>query len=157
MSSNNLLAGKRALITGAGKGIGREIAISLAKNGADVCLASRTLLDIEELSKEISSSFGVVALPVQVNVSKNVEVQALAKKALSSFPSIDILVCAAGFPLLDEMWNASLHELDDDDFLKVFQVDVMGSFRVTKEFLPAMIKNRQVWITLFSSTPAIAG
>ncbi len=158
MSSNNLLlAGKRALVTGAGKGIGREVAISLARNGADVCVASRTLGDVEGLSKEISSSFGVRALPIQIDVSKNEDAKTLAKKALSSFSSIDILVCAAGFPLLDEMWNARLHELQDEHFLKVFQVDVLGSFRVIKEFLPNMMKNRRGVIILFSSTPAIAG
>jgi len=157
MSSDKLLlSGKTALVTGAGKGIGREVAISLARNGADICVSSRTLDDVGRLSEEISS-FGVTALPVQVDVSKNEDVKTLAKKALSTFPSIDILVCAAGFPLLDGIWNARFHELRDEDFLKVFQVDVLGSFRVIKEFLPSMMKNRRGVIILFSSTPAIAG
>ena len=158
MSSNNsLLSGKKALVTGAGKGIGREVAISLARNGADVCVTARTLSELEELSSKISSSFGIRALPIQVDVSKNEDVWMLAEKALSEFSSIDVLICAAGFPLLDNLWNARLHDLRDEDFLEVFQVDVLGSFRVVKEFLPTMMKNGRGVIILFSSTPAISG
>jgi 3-oxoacyl-[acyl-carrier protein] reductase len=153
----SILSGKKAIVTGAGKGIGREIALALAKNGADVCIVSRTQHDIDTLSSEISSSFGVRAIGVVADVSKKEDAKKIAEKAFAVLHSIDVLVCAAGFPLTKEVWEAGLHELEDSQFLDVFQIDVLGSFRVIKEFLPSMMKQKSGVIILFSSTPAIAG
>ncbi|MHB8566700.1 MAG: SDR family NAD(P)-dependent oxidoreductase [Nitrososphaerales archaeon] len=152
-----LLEGKNALVTGAGKGIGRAIGLSLAENGANVCLSSRSLEDIETLSRDIVSSSLVKAFPLTADVSKKTDAKNLVHSALAKMGSIDILVCAAGFPLIGKVWEQSLHELDEDDFLSVFQVDVLGSFRMAKYTLPVMMKQKSGVIILFSSTPAIRG
>ncbi len=152
-----LLTGKNALVTGAGKGIGREVALSLAENGANVCIASRTKSDVERLSLEIRSRLGVNAFPIVADVLSDEEVARLANNALANLSRVDVLVCAAGYPLVSEMWDRMLHELTPSDFVKVFETDVLGSFRVVKHIIPPMMKQKSGVIILFSSTPAIAG
>ncbi len=86
-----LLSGQVALITGASRGIGREIALGFAEAGADIVLASRKLPDLEAVAKEITA-VGRKALPVAANIRNIDEVMSLVKKAVEEFGRIDILV-----------------------------------------------------------------
>lgn len=153
----NLLQGKRAIITGAGKGIGRAISLALAGNGADVCVASRTSKDIESLLAEIRAKYKVRAVGVVADISKKNDVSTIVEKAVRELGGVDALVCAAGYPMVPTIWESKLHELSEDDFLKVFETDVLGSFKIIKEVLPLMSRQKNGVIVAFSSTPAIAG
>jgi len=145
-------------VTGAGRGIGRAIALSLAKNGSNVCISSRTLADIDSVAKNIKESFqGVRAFAVVSDVSDAADAERLVRSANDQLGSIDILVCAAGYPLREELWEKHLHELSDEDLRMVFGVDVIGSFNVAKHVLPLMVNHGGGSIVLFSSTPAIGG
>ncbi len=145
-------------MTGAGRGIGRAIALSLAKNGSNVCISSRTLADIDSVAKNIKESFqGVRAFAVVSDVSDAADAERLVRSANDQLGSIDILVCAAGYPLREELWEKHLHELSDEDLRMVFGVDVIGSFNVAKHVLPLMVNHGGGSIVLFSSTPAIGG
>ncbi len=145
-------------MTGAGRGIGRAIALSLAKNGSNVCISSRTLADIDSVAKNINESFqGVRAFAVVSDVSDAADAERLVRSANDQLGSIDILVCAAGYPLREELWEKHLHELSDEDLRMVFGVDVIGSFNVAKHVLPLMVNHGGGSIVLFSSTPAIGG
>ena len=81
----------------------------------------------------------------------------LACDAIKLLGGIDVLVCAAGYPFQDALWNKPLHELNDTDFEKVLNVDLLGSFRLVKGVLPQMVQQKHGVIILFSSTPAISG
>jgi len=155
--SKYLLQGRKALVTGAGKGIGRSVSLALAANGADICAVSRTETDIEHLADEIRKQFPVNAYHIVADVSSKHGANGVIKKAIALLGRIDIVVCAAGFPLVQDLWDRKIHESEEDDFLKVFHVDVLGSLRIIKDALPEMMKQRSGVIILFSSTPAITG
>ncbi len=157
MEGVNLLKRKKALITGAGKGIGRAAGLAFAANGADVSLVSRTAREVEELAAEIRKNFGVKAISLVADVSNSQEARAVVEKTETTLGSIDALICAAGYPFVKELWDKKMLDLQDDDFLKIFQVDVLGSFRVIKSALPGMMQRRNGVIIIFSSTPALAG
>jgi len=81
----------------------------------------------------------------------------IVSRAIEKLGGIDILVCAAGYPFDPELWDKSLHELTEDDFLRTFNSDLLGSFRFAKGVIPEMIRQRSGVVILFSSTTAIAG
>ncbi|MFC2049588.1 glucose 1-dehydrogenase [Chloroflexota bacterium] len=96
------LKGKVALVTGSSRGIGKAIAIGLAKAGADVALASRKLPDLEEVAKEISGT-GRKSLAVATHVGRLEEINNLVSKVKDEFGRIDILVNNAGTnPTMDQ-------------------------------------------------------
>jgi len=128
--------GKTALVTGAGKGIGRAIALALAKQGMDVVVAARTQTDIDKVAAEITK-LGRKALAIQCDVSKEQDVQNLISGALKVFPTIDVLVNNAGigvFKPVDEMSSA--------DFDSMWETNVRGTFLATKAALPTMKKQK---------------
>jgi len=151
-----LLKGKKAIITGASRGMGRAISMAYGQNGSDVCLISRKFSEIQALANEIGK-LGVRALPIQGDVSDSKQASDVALKAIEEMGGVDILVCAAGYPFDLEIWNKSLHELQGEDFVKIFNSDLLGSFSLSKAVLPEMMRQKNGVIILFSSTPAVSG
>ena len=107
-----------ALVTGAGRGIGRAIALTLAKEGANVVLTSRTLSELQEAKKEIES-FGGRASIVQADLTQDVQVGKLFEEVRTRHARLDILVNNAGIGIfapfrdltvaeLDQMWNVNM-------------------------------------------------
>ena len=102
-----LLKGKVALVTGASRGIGRAIALEMAKSGADVVIASRKLADLEKVAAEIRA-LGRKSLPVAAHIGRMDEITSLVNKAKAEFGRIDILVNnAATNPTMDNAIDAS--------------------------------------------------
>ncbi len=89
------LAGRRAAVTGAGRGIGRSIALALAQAGADVVVSARTESDLASLVSEIQA-IGRRGLAISCDVTSSEQVQHMAAKALAELGGIDILVNNAG-------------------------------------------------------------
>jgi 3-oxoacyl-[acyl-carrier protein] reductase len=144
-------------VSGAGKGIGRAVSVHFAANGCDLCIVSRSLEDLRTLEDEIKRDHGVQCFGIQADVATREGAADVVPSAKAKLGGVDILVCAAGYPLLKEIWDTPLHELSEDDFLSVFKTDVLGSFRLVKDSIPLMMNQRSGVIILFSSTPAIAG
>ena len=90
-----LLSGKNAIITGAGKGIGRAVAIALAKEGVNIGLMARTAADLTAVAAELAS-YGVKTATATVNVSDIGEVNAAVAKVKAELGAIDILINNAG-------------------------------------------------------------
>src|SRR5262245_40324770 len=108
------LAGRRALVTGAGRGIGRSIALALAAAGADVALSARSQAEIEQVAEEVRG-LGRHALAIPCDVTDVGQVARLAEAALEGLGGIDILVnnagAAASHKFLDhpdELWQRML-------------------------------------------------
>jgi len=138
------LKDKVAIVTGASRGIGEGIALCMAEAGANVVVASRTLNEIDympgtilSVAKEVEAR-GVRALPVQVDVSNEEQVQAMVDKTMEEFGQIDILVNNAGLVLtVKPLWEVTREEWD-----RLFSVDFTGTFLCCKYVIPHMIERQ---------------
>ena len=90
------LDGKSALITGSGQGIGKEIAVTLAKAGANIGVSDINLEAAEATAKEIAAEYGVKTIALKANVASEDEVKAMVKDFVAEMGSLDILVNNAG-------------------------------------------------------------
>jgi len=147
----NDLRNKKALITGAGKGIGKAIAIALAKEGVNVILLARTQADIDEVAKEINS-LGVKSLAITADVADINSVNTAVEKALTEFKSIDILINNAGIATF-----GNFLELEPSVWERIIQVNLMGTYYVTRAILPNMIERKTGDIINISSTAGLNG
>jgi len=145
------LKNKNALITGAGKGIGKAIAIALAKEGVNVILISRTQLDVDQLAIKIEN-FGVKSLALSADISDINSINAAVEKALAEFKTIDILINNAGIASF-----GNFLELEPTEWEKIIQVNVMGTYYTTRAVLPNMIERQTGDIINISSTAGLNG
>ena len=147
-----MLKGKNAVVTGASRGIGREIALTLAKNGANVVVNYRNYNDeIKDLIKSIEEK-GVKAVAVKCDVSNFKEVEELISKAKEELGSVDILVNNAGITK-----DGLLMRMKEADFESVLDVNLKGVFNTTKVVTPIMMKQRAGKIINISSVVGLIG
>ncbi|WP_431242737.1 3-ketoacyl-ACP reductase [Flavobacterium sp. P21] len=145
------LKNKTAFITGAGKGIGKAVAIALAKEGANLILVSRTQKDVEQLADE-ASNLGVKALAITADVSDINSINAVAEKALAEFKHIDILINSAGIASFGKFL-----ELEPEAWERIIQVNLMGTYYTTRAIIPNMIERQTGDIINISSTAGLNG
>lgn len=147
-----LLEGKVAIVTGASRGIGKEIAREFAQNGADVAITyARSEKEAKEIEKELKD-FGVRAKAYQSDASDFEQCQSLAKKVIEDFSKIDILVNNAGITK-----DALLLRMSEEDFDKVIQTNLKSVFSMTKAVQSYMIKQREGSIVNISSVVGVQG
>ena len=147
------LADRIAVVTGAAKGMGRDICLTLAREGANLAIAAREPAPLEALGAEISA-IGRRAIAVPTDVTNEAAVERLVTRTRDTFGRIDILVNAAGItgPIETPVW-----EIKADDFDLVIAVNVRGTFLPTKHVLPTMIKQRYGKIVNISGTSGLRG
>jgi NAD(P)-dependent dehydrogenase (short-subunit alcohol dehydrogenase family) len=126
------LDGKIAIVTGAGQGVGEGIALALAKEGAAIVAAGRTLSKVAATCEKIAA-FGGRALPVLCDVCHPPDIQATIEKTLKEFGGIDILINNAQI-----VHNDLLDNLDDGQFTEVFDSGPFATFRFMKAVKPHM-------------------
>lgn len=130
------LRNKTAIVTGAGRGIGRAIAIELGNAGVNVVVAARTKGEIEAVAVEIEKSKSK-ALAVLTDVSIEADVDNLIRKTVDAFGTVDILINNAGIGSF-----ARVEELKIQQFDAMWQVNMRGAFLSTRAVLPHMIRQR---------------
>ncbi len=128
-----ILGGKVAVVTGGATGIGRAIALELAKNGARVAIASRSLSRINSTVEELRTA-GFVALAVQMDVRKRSEVEAGITAIVSEWGGLHILVNNAGISGLSLMTDP-----DDTKWFDIVDTNLNGLYLVTKTALRQMV------------------
>ncbi len=128
------LKGKKAIITGAGRGVGKAIAMALAKEGVELGLIARTTANLPETVKEISK-YGVVHSAV-ADVSDCDAIMSAIQYLQQQLGTVNILINNAGIASL-----GSTLEMDTAEWENIFRVNVFGVYYVTKTLLPHMIKN----------------
>jgi len=140
------LDGKAAVVTGAGRGIGKSVALTLADAGADVVLAARTTSQLEETAEEIRARGGK-ALPIRTNVTDKNSVEKLMAGSLDTFGGLHILVNNAATmapkPLLDQ---------SEDEWDRVMAVNLKSVFLCTQAAGRHMVQQRYGKIVNMAST-----
>lgn len=131
------LKNKIAIVTGAGRGIGRAVALAFAKEEADLIVVSRTLSEVMETAKQVEN-LGRQALALRVDVSKWEDVDNMVNLTLQKFGKIDVLVNNAG--ILGPV--GTLVENDVNKWIKTVNVNLIGTFLCCRAVLPIMIKQR---------------
>ena len=142
---------KVALITGGTRGIGKAIAKKFAENGYDLVInyvSDNT--DLEKLKKDISSNNEI--LFVRANVGDFNSCEELVKKAIEKFGKIDVLVNNAGITR-----DNLIMRMKEEDFDKVINTNLKGTFNVTKNVVPYMMKKRSGKIVNISSVVGVSG
>jgi NADP-dependent 3-hydroxy acid dehydrogenase YdfG len=127
------LAGQVAVVTGAGRGIGRAVAGALARAGAAVALAARSAVEIEAVAREIGQAGGR-ALAIPTDVRQEPAVEALARRVLAEWGRVDVLVNAAGLASFAPVTDSKL-----DDWDQMLAVNLRGAVLCCRAVLPAMI------------------
>ncbi len=143
---------KVALITGATRGIGRQIAVTLAKEGYDIALNyRRENEELESVKKEIEES-KVQCLAIKGDVSRFEDCEEFVKQVIEKFEKIDVLVNNAGITK-----DMLLMRMKKEDFEQVIDVNLVGTFNVTKNVISHMLKARSGRIINISSVVGVSG
>ncbi len=146
------LEGKKAIVTGGNRGIGKAIAHRLADEGADVAVcASRSLESAEAVAEEIRAK-GREAVAVKGDVSNTEAVNALVRTVLDAFPTVDILVNNAGINK-----DGLIMRMKEEDWDAVLDVNPKGAFLCTKAVSRTMMKARAGRIINLSSVVGLMG
>ena len=130
------LDGRVAVITGAGRGIGRAIAMAYAREGAKLALAARSESELEEAVGAVSE-YGAEAIAVPTDVTNQEDTERLASRVVERFGRIDVLVNNAGIsgPV------GPLQGNDIDDWVSTITVNVTGTFLVCRAVIPVMLEH----------------
>lgn len=145
------LAGRHAIVTGAGRGIGAAIATLFAREGAVVVLAARSEAEITAVAEQIRSTGGQAVTAV-ADVSNPEDASRLAERAVSELGSVDVLVNCAGIygPI------GPTHEVDAGAWMRAVEVNLFGTFHCCRAVLPSMIARRHGKIVNMSGGGATA-
>jgi 3-oxoacyl-[acyl-carrier protein] reductase len=146
------LAGKVALITGASRGIGRAVALELARQGAAVALNYQQSQEAVEAVRAEAERLGAQALVVQADVSQSADVERLVSSTLQRFERVDVLINNAGVTR-----DRLLMRMSDEDWDVVLQTNLRGAFLCTRAVLRGMIRQRSGRIISISSVSGIVG
>ena len=144
------LTGKKAIVTGASRGIGLAIATELAREGADVAILSTSVK--EDLAAKLSSELGVQVKSYACNVADSETVQSVFKQIIADMGTVDILVNNAGITR-----DGLLMRMKDEDFDAVIATNLRSVFLCTRAVARTMMGNRSGHIVNVSSINALRG
>lgn len=130
------LSGKKAVITGASRGIGKAIATALAREGMDLCLAARGREGLSELAKGLSRDFGVKVYAVPCDVSKQKDLQRLADTAVKKLGRVDALINNAGVSS-----QSLFHKQPVEDIPRLMQTNYFGYVMLTRLLINHMVEH----------------
>jgi len=147
----NKLKGKKAIITGGGRGLGKATAIAFAKEGIDVAITGRNEAVMKETVAELKS-FGVNAFYTVFDVTNFEAVKSGIKVTISNLGGVDILVNNAGIAAF-----GTFNDMEVDQWSNIIQTNLMGMYYVTKEVLPHLIKQNEGEIINVASTAGLTG
>lgn len=146
------LKGKTALITGAGKGIGRSIAFALAKEGVHLGLIARTSADLESLAAELAGSYDVKVSIAAADISQRDQAESAVSKIQQELGPVDFLANNAGIAKF-----GTIAKMEPESWERIIQVNLMGTYYVTRAVLPFMIEQNSGTIINIASTAGERG
>jgi 3-oxoacyl-[acyl-carrier protein] reductase len=145
------IKGKVAIITGAGRGIGKATAIALAQEGVNLGLLATTESNLKEVAREVEG-LGVKIAYTAVDVSNLDQVHQAIGKITNEIGKADILINCAGISKF-----ASLLDMDPEEWKRIIEVNLMGTYNVTRTVLPQLIEKNSGDVINISSTNGLNG
>jgi 3-oxoacyl-[acyl-carrier protein] reductase len=145
------LEGKVALVTGAGRGIGKAVALLLARSGCRVILAARSAAQLEEVGEEIQQGGGSAAI-VTADLSRDEDIDRLAAESRRVYGSVDILINNAGWGKRAPVVRVKVEDLD-----QTLRVNLRAPMLLAKHLVPAMIEKRDGAVINISSVSGKSG
>ncbi|WP_159884626.1 3-ketoacyl-ACP reductase [Paenibacillus puerhi] len=143
---------KTAIITGAGKGIGKAAALSLAKEGVHLGLIARTTADLEALQAQLTGEYGVQVYIAAADISRREEAERALGLLIRQLGSLDILINNAGIASFGK-----LAEMEPEQWESIIQTNLMGTYYVTRAALPTMLEQSSGSIINIASTAGERG
>ena len=134
------LKGRKAIVAGGSRGIGKAIARELAREGVDMVLTARTVGPLEEAAKEIVDESGVRVTALACDVTDRAAVDAMVDQAAERLGGLNILVNSASLPGGSPTAVGDIETIVDEDFLSDFDTKYMGALRLTRAAIPHMKK-----------------
>jgi NAD(P)-dependent dehydrogenase (short-subunit alcohol dehydrogenase family) len=134
------LTGKRAIVTGGSRGIGKAIARALADEGCDVAIAARDRAALDASAAELAGATGRKVIALEVDTADDASVKAMVAAAVAGLGGVDILVNNAAMPM-GQSTPPKLAEITDEVFWADVNVKVMGYLRCAREVAPLMAAN----------------
>jgi 3-oxoacyl-[acyl-carrier protein] reductase len=146
------LTDKIAVVTGGAQGIGRAVAETLARRGANVVVADLQVEKAEAVAQEITTSTGNKAIAVQVDVSDSKSAQAMIGATIAEFDRVDILVNNAGITR-----DNLIMRMSESEFDLVIDINLKGAFNCTKAVIRKMMKQRSGRVINMASVSGVTG
>lgn len=146
------MTGKNAIITGGSKGLGYAMAAALASAGANIVLVNRNAQEGLEAAAQLEKDYGIKATGHAADVTQLEQMDEVAAKVGNEFGSVDVLINSAGINI-----RGAIDELTKDDFHKVMQVNVDGTWNACKAVTPYMKKQGRGSIINMASTLGLVG
>ena len=132
------LEGKLAFVGGASRGIGKAIALELAREGADVVVASRSMPDLEKAAAEIVETTGRRAIPMSFDATRRDQVDHVINAAADALGGLHILVNSASLPGGSPTATGAIEDLVDEDLISDFDVKFVGALRCSRAAIPLL-------------------
>lgn len=145
------ITGKRALVTGGAKGLGKAIAVALAKEGVHVAITGRNETALKQTADELKT-LGTQVTYAVFDVSDNEAVQQGINNLNETFGNFDILINNAGISSF-----SSVMDMNVQDWTEIININLLGTYFVTKAVLPQLIEKNQGDIVMVSSTAGLNG
>lgn len=145
------LEGRTCIVTGGATGLGQQMAVGLAEAGSNIVICSRKLERCQDTAHEIES-LGVKALGFRCDLNHEEEIDHVVKETIKEFGRIDVLVNNSG-----RTWGASIEELKVEDWKKVIDLNITGTFQITQKVGREMIKQRNGKIINIASYAGLRG
>jgi NAD(P)-dependent dehydrogenase (short-subunit alcohol dehydrogenase family) len=142
------LENRVAVVSGAGRGIGRAIALAFAREGAKLVIMARTASQLDRMNEELSV-MGAEVLVVQGDISRQADVLKVVKETVDRFGPPDILVNNASISA--GKWRAWAVDYDDDAWQEIVRINLIGTYLMTKYFLKTMLPRKTGRIINMSS------
>lgn len=146
------LSGKAAIVTGGSKGLGLAMAAGLSSAGASVMLVNRTVRDGESAATQLTSDYGTRAIAFGADITDRGQTERMAEAAIDAFGRIDILINSAGINI-----RGAIDEVTPEDFAKVMDVNVTGTWLSCRAVTPYMKKQASGKIINVASTLGLVG